>query len=110
MRQDSGASFLGVTFFIAVLSRHEARKPRVRPSSWSAASANSGHKAPTAYHFFLNQLFGFREEVRRRSMTLERILTDVFGARPTMARRRHAKSARCAFPKQMRTLPCIERN
>lgn len=41
-------------FFVAVLSRHEARKLRVRPSSWSAASANSGHKAPTAYHFFLN--------------------------------------------------------
>lgn len=57
MRQDSGASFLGVTFFFfAVLSRHEARKPGVRPSSWSAASANSGHKAPTAYHFFAVQV------------------------------------------------------
>lgn len=41
-------------FFSAVLSRHEARKPRLRLSSWSAASANSGHKAPTAYHFLKN--------------------------------------------------------
>lgn len=59
------------------------------------------HRPRTIYFilFFLFLLFRIREEVRRLSLTLERILTDVCGARPTMARSQHAKISAVRFSK-----------